>query len=80
MPLPAFLTAAVSILGWVGIDLGISWITRDEVGTQYVLGLDFPTFIESYWLQVLHFLCMAIVSMAFAIPRVPNNGTSSRRR
>ena len=80
MPLPAVLTAAVSILGWVGIDLGISWLTREEPMADYVMGLDFQTFLELYWLQVLHFLCMTIAAVAFAIPRVPNNGASSRRR
>ena len=30
MALPAIVASVVSVLGWIGVDLGISWLTRDD--------------------------------------------------
>ncbi len=74
MPVPALVGGIASILGWIGIDLGLSYLTEGSV--EYVRGLDFPTFIESYWLPVLLYSAIALVAVWYAVP--PNDGDGFR--
>ncbi len=74
MPVPALVGGIVSILAWVGIDLGISHLT--EGGVEYVRGLDFMTFIEAYWLPVLLYASIALIAVWYAVP--PNDGRGFR--
>lgn len=76
LPLPALIPAIGSILAWVGIDLGISWLTKGDV--TYVSGLDFSTFIEYYWLQLLLYFLMAVSAVLLAIPKHTNDGGGVR--
>ena len=69
MVLPALIPAIASLVGWIGIDLGISWLTRDEADVQYVSGLDFSTFLEYYWLQLLLYGLMIASAAIIAIPK-----------
>lgn len=72
MPLPALIPAIGSLLGWIGLDLGIFWLTRGGDSVGYVLGLDFPTFIQYYWLQLLLFGLMMVAAVIVAIPKRRN--------
>ncbi len=72
MPVPALVGGLVSVLGWIGIDLGISHLTEGSV--EYVRGLDFPTFIEAYWLPVLLYSAIALASIWFAVPKNDGRG------
>ncbi len=72
MPIPALIGGIASILAWVGIDLGISHLTEGSV--EYVRGLDFPTFIEIYWLPVLIYASIAFASVWMAVPKNDGRG------
>lgn len=74
MPIPAIISGIISVLGWIGIDIAIDRIFGDSV--SYVHGMDFPTFIGSYWLPLLLLLTIGIVCIWYAIP--PNNGRGRR--
>jgi len=79
MVLPAIIPAVVSALAWIGIDLGISYATRDSTDVSYVSGLDFSMFLESYWLQLTLYALMMVSAIALAIPRSHlNNGPGHR--
>jgi len=66
------------MLAWVGIDLGISWLTQDGTDVQYVYGLDFTQFIESYWLSILLYGLMVAAAVIVAIPKHTNDGRGVR--
>ena len=78
MPLPAIVPAILSALGWIGIDLGISYLTRDTTDVSYVSGLDFNQFIETYWLSLLLYLLMIASSVLLAIPKRSKDGAGFR--
>ena len=73
MVIPAIIPALASALAWVGIDLGISWLTTDSTDVSYVIGLDFQQFIELYWLSLLLYTLMMVPAIALAIPRKHSN-------
>ena len=68
MPIPAIIGTIASVLGWIGIDLGISWLT-DDTKVEYVRGLDFPSFIELYWLSLLLYGAVMLVGLWIALPK-----------
>ena len=68
MPIPAIIGTIASVLGWIGIDLGISWIT-DDTSVEYVRGLDFPSFIELYWLSLLLYGAVILAGLWIALPK-----------
>ena len=68
MPIPAIIGTIASVLGWIGIDLGISWIT-DDTKVEYVRGLDFPSFIGLYWLSLLLYGAVMLVGLWIALPK-----------
>jgi hypothetical protein len=76
--LPALIPAIASALAWIGIDLGISYLTSDSADVSYVSGLDFSQFIESYWLSLLLYSLMMVSAVALAIPTRSNNGPGRR--
>ncbi|MFA7031530.1 MAG: hypothetical protein WC153_04655 [Candidatus Methanomethylophilaceae archaeon] len=76
--LPAIIPAIASALAWVGIDLGISYLTSDSTDVSYVTGLDFSQFIGSYWLSLLLYALMMVSAIALAIPKNTNNGPGRR--
>ena len=78
MPLPAIIPAVASMLAWIGIDLGISWLTRNGTDVTYVPGLDFSQFIGSYWLPLLLYFLMTASAVALAIPKHTNDGRGVR--
>ena len=78
MPLPAIIPAIASMLAWVGIDLGISWLTQDDSGVEYVSGLDFQSFLGIYWLPVLLYSLLILTAVYLAIPKQSNNGREIR--
>jgi hypothetical protein len=78
MVLPAIIPAVASALAWIGIDLGISYLTSDSTDVSYVSGLDFSQFIESYWLSLLLYALMMASAIAVAIPTHSNNGPGRR--
>ena len=78
MVLPALIPAIVSALAWVGIDLGISYLTSDSTDVFYVSGLDFSQFLELYWLSLLIYSLMMVSAVALAIPKHSNNGPGCR--
>ena len=69
MVLPALIPAIASALAWIGIDLGISYLTSDSSDVSYVSGLDFSMFLESYWLPLLLYGLMMISAVALATPK-----------
>ena len=69
MPIPAIIGTIASVLGWIGIDLGISWLTSDDTNVEYVRGLDFPQFIELYWLSLLLYAAVMLVGLWIALPK-----------
>ena len=69
MVLPAIIPAIASALAWVGIDLGISYLTSDSTDVSYVSGLDFSQFLELYWLSLLIYSFMMVSAVALAIPK-----------
>ena len=73
MVLPAIIPALASALAWVGIDLGISWLTTDSTDVSYVIGLDFQQFSELYWLSLLLYTLMMVPAIALAIPKPHSN-------
>ena len=75
---PAIIPAIASALAWIGIDLGISYLTSDSADVSYVSGLDFSQFIEAYWLSLLLYMLMMVSAIALAIPTCSNNGTGRR--
>lgn len=77
MPLPAIIGPIVSILAWVGIDLGLSKIMGSD-DVAYVRGLDFPSFMEIYWPAVLIYALLVIMGLWIAFPK--NNGRVNRNR
>lgn len=79
MPLPALIPAALSVLAWIGIDLGISYLTSDSTDVSYVSGLDFSMFLESYWLQLVLYGLMMVSAVALAIPKQHMNNGPGRR-
>ena len=78
MVLPALIPAIASALAWVGIDLGISYLTQDSTDVSYVSGLDFSQFLELYWLQLALYILMMASAIAIAIPKHSNNGPGRR--
>ena len=78
MVLPAIIPAIASALAWIGIDLGISYMTSDTTDVSYVSGLDFSQFIELYWLSLLIYSVMMVSAIALAIPSHSNNGPGYR--
>jgi hypothetical protein len=78
MVLPALIPAIASALAWVGIDLGISYLTQDSTDVSYVSGLDFSQFLELYWLQLALYILMMVSAIAIAIPKHSNNGPGRR--
>ena len=76
--LPALIPAIASALAWIGIDLGISYLTSDSTDVSYVSGLDFSQFIEAYWLSLLLYALMMVSAIALAIPTHSNNGPGRR--
>ena len=78
MVLPALIPAIASALAWIGIDLGISYLTHDPADVSYVTGLDFNQFIEAYWLSLLLYSFMMVSAVALAIPAHSNNGSGRR--
>ena len=78
MVLPALIPAIASALAWIGIDLGISYLTSDSTDVSYVSGLDFSQFIEAYWLSLTLYALMMVSAIALAIPKHSNNGTGRR--
>ena len=78
MVLPAIIPAIGSALAWIGIDLGISWFTRDSSDVSYVSGLDFQQFIGAYWLPLLIYALMMASAIALAIPKHKNDGWETR--
>ena len=76
--LPAIIPAIASALAWIGIDLGISYLTSDSTDVSYVSGLDFAQFIEAYWLSLLIYALMMVSAIALAIPKNMNNGPGRR--
>ena len=78
MVLPALIPAIASALAWIGIDLGISYLTSDSSDVSYVSGLDFSMFLESYWLPLLLYGLMMISAVILAIPTHSNNGPGRR--
>jgi hypothetical protein len=78
MVLPAIVPAIASALAWVGIDLGISYLTSDSTDVSYVSGLDFSQFIESYWLSLLIYALMMVSAIVLAIPKHTNDGAGHR--
>jgi len=78
MVLPALIPAIASALAWVGIDLGISYLTSDSTDVSYVSGLDFSQFLELYWLSLLIYSLMMVSAIALAIPKHSNNGPGCR--
>ena len=82
MVLPAVIPAIGSALAWIGIDLGISWLTKDTADVAYVSGLDFGQFIESYWLSLTLYSLMMVSAIWIAIPKQyqkqSNNGWEDR--
>ena len=77
--LPAIIPAIASALAWVGIDLGISYLTSDSTDVSYVSGLDFSQFIEAYWLSLLLYALMMVSAIALAIPKSHSNNGPGRR-
>ena len=77
--LPAIIPAIASALAWVGIDLGISYLTSDSTDVSYVSGLDFSQFIEAYWLSLLLYALMMVSAIALAIPKSYSNNGPGRR-
>ena len=75
---PAIIPAIASALAWIGIDLGISYLTSDSTDVSYVSGLDFSQFFETYWLSLLLYMLMMVSAIALAIPTRSNNGTGRR--
>ena len=69
MPIPAIIGTIASVLGWIGIDLGISWLTSDDTNVEYVRGLDFLQFIELYWLSLLLYGAVMLVGLWIALPK-----------
>ena len=69
MPIPAIVGTIVSVLGWIGIDLGISWLTKGDLQVEYVRGLDFTQFIGFYWLSLLLYGAAMLVVLRIALPR-----------
>jgi len=78
MVLPAIVPAIASALAWIGIDLGISYLTNDSTDVSYVSGLDFSQFLESYWLSLLIYSLMMASAIVLAIPKQTNNGPGRR--
>ena len=78
MVLPALIPAIASALAWVGIDLGISYLTSDSTDVSSVSGLDFSQFLELYWLSLLIYSLMMVSAVALAIPKHSNNGPGCR--
>jgi len=72
--IPAFVPALLSVLGWIGIDLGISWLTMDRSEAVYVQGMGAEEFLSSHWLLLLLYMLMAATAVAVAVPRTPNDG------
>ena len=79
MVLPAIVPAIASALAWIGIDLGISYLTSDSTDVSYVSGLDFLQFIEAYWLSLLLYALMMVSAIALAIPKSHSNDVSGHR-
>ena len=73
MVLPAIIPAIASALAWIGIDLGISYLTKDSADVTYVSGLDFSQFLEAYWLPLLIYALMMVSAIAMAIPKQHSN-------
>ena len=73
MVLPAIIPAIASVLGWIGIDLGISWLTSDSTDVSYVSGLDFLQFSEAYWFPLLLYILMISSAILLAIPKCRSN-------
>jgi len=80
MVLPAIIPAIASALAWVGIDLGISYLTSDSSDVSYVSGLDFSMFLESYWLPLVLYGLMMISAVALAIPNHTHSNNGPGRR
>ena len=79
MVLPAIIPAIASALAWIGVDLGISYLTSDSTDVSYVSGLDFSQFLESYWFPLLLYTLMMVSAIVLAIPKQHSNDVSGYR-
>ena len=70
---PAIIPALVSILGWVGIDLGISWLTREQSEVVYAMGMGPQEFLDTHGLPLLLYLLMAASAVSLALPKRRKN-------
>lgn len=76
MPLPAIIGPILSVLAWIGVDLGLSQIMGPDV--EYVRGLDFQTFIGTYWPALLIHASLVAVGLLIAFPK--NDGRVLRSK
>ena len=65
----ALVKSLASILGWIGLDFGISYLTGSGDSYTYVYGLDFASFLEAYWVSLLIYLLAALTVVWFAVPK-----------
>ena len=75
--IPAIIPALVSILGWGGIDLGISGLTREQSEAVYVMGMGPQEFLDTHWLPLLLYLLMAASAVSLALPKRKKDGRAA---
>ena len=78
MALPAIVASVVSVLGWIGVDLGISWLTREDTTMEYVQGLDALTFLQTDWTGLLLFSAIVLTGVWLAVPGNSKDGHGPR--
>ena len=76
--MPAIIASVVSVLGWIGVDLGISWLTRDDTTMEYVRGMDALTFLQTNWTGLLLFSAIVLTGVWLAVPGNSKDGHGPR--
>ena len=69
MALPALVGPILSVLAWVGIDLGLSAIIGGGDEVELVAGMDFPTFIGLYWPFIPIMAAVILIGLLIAFPK-----------
>ena len=78
MVLPAIIGPILSALAWLGVDIAIDRYLPDDSVT-YVIGLDFPNFIATYWPSVLLYSSIVAIGIGLALPRQKEHGPGAGR-
>ena len=73
-----FIPPILSALAWVGIDLGLSFLTDDGTKVNFAPGMDAGTFFSEFWFFLLIIVVWSAIMISVAHPKM-NKGKGGER-